>query len=54
MPKKDKTHYLINNTQKINSVTIRDANLLLIANKFLERFIGYKVISLIDLFSRYN
>jgi hypothetical protein len=35
-------------------VTIRDANLLLYANEFSKEFIGYKVISLVDFFSRYN
>jgi len=38
----------------INQVTIRDVNLLPYANEFFKKFIGYKVISLVDFFSGYN
>ena len=38
----------------INQVTIRDVNLLPYANEFFKKFIGYKVISLVDFFSSYD
>ena len=48
-------HYrLINSAQRSNEVSIRDASLPPGANEFSERFAGYPLISLIDLFSRYD
>jgi hypothetical protein len=38
----------------LNIVIRRDANLLLFINKFTDEFIGYYIISLIDLYSDYN
>ena len=52
--KKDKGYQLINNAQKINGVTIRDANPPPNPNEFLEEFAGCVIILLIDFFSRYN
>jgi hypothetical protein len=45
---------LINNTININCVTVRNANLLLNLDKFLEEFAGCHIVSLINFFSRYN
>jgi hypothetical protein len=39
---------------KMNSVTIRDAYLLLLVDEFSEEFIGYAIASLIDFFSGYD
>ena len=52
--KKDRQYCLINTTIKYNIVTIWDANLLPNINKVSKDFARYKVISLINLFSRYN
>ena len=38
----------------MNIVTLRDINLLLLVDKFLEEFIGYYCTSLIDFFLGYN
>jgi hypothetical protein len=38
----------------VNKVTIRDTNLPLSADEFLEHFSGYIIISLVDYFSSYN
>ena len=39
---------------KINAVTIRNANIPSLVNKFLKEFARCKVASLIDFFSRYD
>jgi len=52
--KEHKKYRLINAAININRVTIRDANLPLYTNEFSKEFIGYKVISLVNFFSRYN
>lgn len=39
---------------KLNQVTVRNANLLPSADEFFEKFAGYTIFSLIDLFSGYN
>ena len=49
-----KRYRLINSVQKINAVSIRDASLLLAVEEFSERFAGYPVVSLVDLFSGYD
>ena len=38
----------------MNVVTRRDVNLPLLVDKFVEEFVGYYIISLVDLYSRYN
>jgi hypothetical protein len=49
--KKEANKYrFINNATEINRVTIRDVNLLLNADKFLEDFAGCAIASFIDLF----
>ena len=45
---------LINLAQKINGVSIRDASLPPAVEEFSERFAGYPVVSLVDLFSGYH
>jgi hypothetical protein len=52
--KKDKGYRLINNAQKINGVTIRDANPPPNPNEFSEEFAGCVIMSLLDFFSRYD
>ncbi|KAF2809479.1 uncharacterized protein BDZ99DRAFT_388504, partial [Mytilinidion resinicola] len=52
--KKNRRYYFINAVIKINTVTIYNANLLLIANKYLEKFAGCKILLLINFFSSYN
>jgi hypothetical protein len=52
--KKDKGYRLINNAQKINRVSIRDANLPPNPDEFSEEFAGCQVVSLIDFFSGYD
>jgi hypothetical protein len=47
-------YQLINIVIKINEVMLRDANLPLLVDKFLEEFIGYVAALLIDFFSKYN
>ena len=49
-----KRYRLINSAQKINAVLIRDASLLPAVEEFSERFAGYPVVSLVDLFSGYD
>ena len=49
-----KRYRLINSAQRINAVSIRDASLPPGADEFSERFAGYPLISLIDLFSGYD
>jgi hypothetical protein len=45
---------LINLTIYLNVVIRQDINLLLSINKFINKFIGYYIISLVDLYSSYN
>ncbi|KAF0314873.1 hypothetical protein GQ607_017895, partial [Colletotrichum asianum] len=52
--KKDSNIKLINLYIKLNKISIRDTFIPLSTNKFLENFINYKIISLLDLFFRYN
>ncbi|KAF0314814.1 hypothetical protein GQ607_017954, partial [Colletotrichum asianum] len=52
--KKDSNIRLINLYIKLNKISIRDTFIPLGANKFSEDFANYKIISLLDLFSRYN
>ena len=49
-----KRYRLINSAQKINAVSIRDASLPPAVAEFSERFAGYLVVSLVDLFSGYD
>ena len=49
-----KRYRLINLAQKINAVSIRDASLPPPVEEFSERFAGYPIVSLVDLFSRYD
>jgi hypothetical protein len=52
--KKDSGYRLINNAQKINKVTVRDANLPPNPDEFSEEFAGCHIVSLIDFFSGYD
>jgi hypothetical protein len=52
--KKDKGYRLINNAQKINGVTIRDANPPPNPDEFSEEFAGCAIMSLLDFFSGYD
>ena len=52
--KKKKTYQLINEVIKINAITIRDANVPLLVNKFSKEFAKCKIASLINFFSEYN
>jgi hypothetical protein len=52
--KKPREYKLINLTIYLNVITRRDINLLLSINKFIDEFIGYYIISLVDLYSNYN
>ena len=55
MSKKSKDKYrLINAIMKINEVIVRDVNLSLIVNEFVEKFAKIHISSLIDFFSDYN
>jgi hypothetical protein len=38
----------------LNAVIRQDANLPLFINKFIDEFIGYYIISLVNLYSSYN
>ena len=49
-----KWYRLINLAQKINTVLIRDASLPPAVEEFSDRFAGYPVVSLVDLFSGYD
>src|SRR5205085_6470641 len=49
-----KRYWLINSAQRINAVTIWDASLPPAVEKFSEKFGGYPVVSLVDLFSGYD
>ena len=48
------TYKLINIAIKINSITLQDANMPLLIDKFLKEFAKYQYASLIDFFSKYN
>ena len=52
--KPTKPYQLINSAQKINAVSIRDASSPPALEEFSKWFTGYQVVSLIDLFSRYD
>jgi hypothetical protein len=52
--KKDKGYRLINNAQKVNGVTIRDANPPPNPDEFAEEFAGCVIMSLLDFFSGYD
>jgi hypothetical protein len=39
---------------KMNEVTLKDANLLLLIDEFSKEFTGYITASLVDFFSRYD
>ena len=52
--KKPGEYRLINLTIYLNIIIRRDINLLLFINKFIDEFIGYYIISLVDLYSNYN
>jgi hypothetical protein len=52
--KKDGKHRLINAAIYINKVTIRDANLPLVVDEFVERYAGSAMVSIIDLHSSYD
>lgn len=54
VPKKDGGARWISNAQKINAVSIRDANLPPTADEFSERFAGCLINSLMDLYSGYD
>jgi hypothetical protein len=47
-------YQLINIVIKINEVILRDTNLLLLVDEFLEEFIEYMAALLINFFFRYN
>ena len=49
-----KRYQLINSAQKINVVSISDASLSPAVEEFPERFAGYPVVSLVNLFSGYD
>ena len=52
--KKPGEYRLINLATHLNIVIRRDANLLPSINEFANEFIGYYIISLVDLYSGYN
>lgn len=54
MSKKTGKYRLINSTQKLNAVMIKDASLPPTVDEFSEEFTGYPLISLLDLFSGYD
>ena len=45
---------MINAVKNINRVTIRNVNLFLQINVFVEKFVDMQMIFLIDFFSKYN
>jgi hypothetical protein len=45
---------LINLAIYLNVIIRQDANLLLLVNKFVDKFIGYYITSLVNLYSGYN
>ena len=52
--KKPKDYKLINSAIYLNIVIKQNANLLPLVNEFIKEFIGYYIISLVDLYSGYN
>ncbi len=52
--KEENKYHFINNAVEINRVIIRDGNLPLIINEFLEKFSNYTITSFIDFFSGYD
>jgi hypothetical protein len=52
--KKPGEYKLINLAIYLNIVIRRDANLPLSINEFMDEFIGYYIISLVNLYSSYN
>jgi hypothetical protein len=52
--KKDLGYRLINNISKGNRVIIKDTFISLVADKFVEKFIMYKILSFLDFFLGYN
>jgi hypothetical protein len=52
--KKPGEYRLINLAMHLNIVTRRDANLPPSINEFADEFMGYYIISLVDLYSGYN
>ena len=52
--KKPGEYRLINSATSLNAVTRRDANLLLLVDKFTEEFTGCHIASLVDLYSGYD
>ena len=55
MAKKEKKIYrLINKVIKINAITIQNANVPLLINKFSKEFARCKITSLINFFFKYN
>ena len=54
VPKKTGKYRLINSTQRLNAVTIKDASLPPTVDEFREEFAGYPLISLLDFFSGYD
>ena len=49
-----KKYYLINIVQEFNQITIRDTNLLLDIDSFLEEFIGLVIATLVNIFLGYD
>jgi hypothetical protein len=54
MKKKSSKYRLINSATNINRVTIKDANLPSIPNKFTEKFAERAISSYLDFFSGYD
>ena len=54
MKKKLSKYQIINIAMNINRVIIKDINLPLLVDKFLEEFTKIQIILLINFFSRYN
>ena len=54
VPKKAGRYKLINAAQRLNAITIKDASLPPSADNFSEGFVGFPLLSLSDLFSRYD
>jgi hypothetical protein len=52
--KKPEEYRLINLAIYLNIVTRQDANLPPSIDKFIDKFIGYYIISLVNLYSSYN
>jgi hypothetical protein len=45
---------LINLAMHLNTIIRQDTNLLLLVNEFVNEFVGYYIISLVNLYSSYN